>query len=76
MLQSGTQIRLTPAEIDEARDLGIDLAGVKSKDDYAKAVIRLVTTLEQECPSLLEKVAKALAEKTGAKLPARLTQVP
>jgi len=76
MLQSETQIRFTPAEIQEAKSLGIDLAGVKSKDDYSKAVIRLVTTLEQERPSLLEKIAKALAEKTGAKLPAKLTLVP
>jgi len=76
MLQSNEQLRFTPAEIEQARRLGIDLAGVKTKADYSNAVIEMITTLEHERPSLLEKIAKALAEKTGRKLPGNLRLVP
>ena len=76
MLQSNEQLRFTPAEIEQARRLGIDLAGVKTKADYSNAVIEMITTLEHERPSLLEKIAKALSEKTGRKLPGKLRLVP
>ncbi|HQR21060.1 MAG TPA: hypothetical protein PLZ79_08985 [Burkholderiales bacterium] len=76
MLQSNDQRRFTPAEIEQARKLGIDLAGVKTKADYSNAVIDMITRLEHERPDLLEKIAKALAEKTGRKLPAKLRLVP
>lgn len=76
MLQSNDQLRFTPAEVEQARGLGIDLAGVKTKADYSNAVIEMITTLEHERPDLLEKIAKALAEKTGKKLPAKLRLVP
>ena len=56
--------------------LGIDLAGVKTKADYSDAVIDMITTLEHERPDLLEKIAKALSEKTGRKLPGKLRLVP
>ena len=76
MLQSNEQLRFTPAEIEQARELGIDLAGVKTKADYSNAVIDLITTLGHERPDLLEKIAQALAEETGRKLPAKLRLVP
>lgn len=76
MLQSNEQLRFTPAEIEQARRLGIDLAGVKTKAGYSDALIDLITTLEHERPALLETIAKALAEKTGRKLPAKLKLVP
>ena len=76
MLQSSEQLRFTAAEIEQARRLGIDLAGVKTKADYSNAVTELITTLEHERPDLLEKIAKALAERTGRKMPAKLRLVP
>jgi hypothetical protein len=76
MLQSNEQLRFTPAEIEQARELGIDLAGVKTKADYSNAVIDMITTLEHERPDLLERIAQALAEETGRKLPAKLRLVP
>jgi hypothetical protein len=72
MLRFEKKIRFTAAEIQEARKLGLDLAGVKSEAEYSNAVIELITTLEHERPALLEKIAKALAERTGKKLPAKL----
>jgi hypothetical protein len=76
MLRSDDHIRFTACEVEEARRLGIDLTGVKTMDDYSDAVITLITTLEHERPELLEKIARALGEKTGRTMPARLAQVP
>ncbi len=75
MLQIGNQLRFTSEEIKEARALGLDLAAVRTRDEYSKAVINLISTLEHERPDLLEKIAQALAAKTGAKLPAKLSVV-
>jgi hypothetical protein len=75
MLRSGDQIRFTTGEIEEARRLGIDLAGVRTMDEYSDAVIRLITTLEHERPELLEKIVRAIGEATGRKLPAALRLV-
>ena len=72
MLQSGNQLRFTETEIEQARELGIDLSDVKTKAAYSNAIIDLMMTLEHERPALLEKIAKALAESTGKKLPTKL----
>lgn len=76
MLRSNDQIRFTASEIDQARRLGIDLTGVKTMADYSDAVIRLITSLEDERPDLLEKIAQAMCEETGRKMPTKLAQVP
>jgi hypothetical protein len=76
MLESNEQLRFTSAEIAEARRLGIDLAGVKTKAEYSNAVIELVTTLAHERPDLLERIAKKLCEETGSKMPAKLKLMP
>ncbi len=72
MLQSGNQVRFTETEIEQARELGIDLSDVKTIAAYSNAIIDLMMTLEDERPALLEKIAKALGEHTGKKLPAKL----
>jgi len=74
VLRSGRQIRFTAAEVEEAREVGMDLAKVKTQAEFSNAVINLVRTLEQERPELLEKIAKALAVATGRKLPACLVE--
>ena len=75
MLKSGKTLRFTSAEIGEARLLGLDLSAVKSEEHFQSAVVDLVITLEREKPELLERIAKALAEVTGRKLPLRATVV-
>lgn len=75
MLKCDHQIRFTAAEIEEARHLGINLAGVKTQAQYSNAIIDLITTLEHERPELLEKIAKALMARTGKKLPPKLVRV-
>jgi hypothetical protein len=72
MLQTGAQVRFTPREIADARRLGIDLAGARTMADYSDAVIRLIKTLEAERPDLLEKIARAMCERSGRSMPARL----
>ena len=69
MLKSGTVLRFTPTEIEDARLLGLDLSAVKTEEEFQRAVVDLIKTLEREKPELLEQVAKALAEVTGRKLP-------
>jgi hypothetical protein len=75
MLRSGNQIRFTPKEIEEGLDHGVDLSQVTTQAGYSEEVIRLITTLEHDRPDLLETIAKALAQKTGVKLPPKLTSV-
>jgi hypothetical protein len=67
MLQCGSSIRFTAKEIEDARNIGIDLRAVKSKADYSNAVIALIQILERERPSLLEKIAAALAKAANNK---------
>ncbi len=69
MLQFNDQVRFTTSEIEQARQLGINLVGVKTKADYSDAVIEFVATLERERPELLERIARALAPKVGVVLP-------
>lgn len=76
MLQLGEHIRFTPAEIDEAHRLGIDLTGVRTQADYSIAVIRLIEVLEKERPDLLERIARMACEATGQRMPPRLAVVP
>lgn len=75
MLKSKTQIRFTRAELEQAGQLGINLAGGKTHLQYVNAVIELIKLLEHERPELLKKIAAALAAKTGHKLPAELSGV-
>jgi hypothetical protein len=75
MLKLGNEIRFTEAEIEEARKLGIDLTDVKSEAQYSAAVVRLVETLANDRPELLERIAKELSRVTGHKLPAKLKVV-
>jgi hypothetical protein len=75
MLTFKEQLRFTRAEIEEARRLGIDLSSVRTRGEYSEAVIRLVRTLSEERPALLEKIARTLSARTGRPMPARLRRV-
>lgn len=75
MVTFGKQVRFTRAEQANARNLGIDLTSVRTLDQYSRAIARLVRILEADRPELLEKIARALADKTGRPMPAKLRQV-
>ena len=75
MVASGKQVRFSRAERERARCLGIDLTSVRTFDQYSEAIARLVRLLEADRPALLEKIARALAEKTGRRMPAKLRRV-
>ena len=76
MLRSDSSIRFTANEVREARELGIDLDGVKSPDDFANALIPWVEALGEVRPDLLTRIAQDLAKAKGVKLPPRLSVVP
>ena len=76
MLRSGRSIRFTAKEAGEAQELGIDLNGVKSPDDFANALVPWIEALGEVRPDLLDKLAQDLAKAKGVKLPPRLSVVP
>jgi iron uptake system EfeUOB component EfeO/EfeM len=71
MLKFKDQVRFTASEIEQCRQIGIDLVGVKTNVDYSNAVIELITTLERERPELLEKIFRAIAARTELILPGK-----
>jgi hypothetical protein len=75
MVTFGKQVRFSREERESARSLGIDLTSVRTLDQFSEAIVRLVKILEADRPDLLEKIAVALAEKTGRPLPAKLRRV-
>ena len=76
MLRSGNSIRFTANEAEEAQELGIDLNGVKSPDDFANALAPWIEALGEVRPDLLGRLAQDLAKAKGAKLAPRLSVVP
>ena len=76
MIRSGNSIRFTPNEVEEFREVGLDLGDVKYQDDIEQEVSRWTHTLADERFDLLEKIATAMANARGVKLPPRLNVVP
>ena len=76
MLRSGKSIRFTAKEAEEAQELGIDLNGVKSPDEFANALVPWIEALGEVRPDLLDKLAQDLAKAKSVKLPPRLSVVP
>jgi hypothetical protein len=76
MIRSGTLARFTPTEVEELRQVGLDLSKVRHQDDIEQEVIRWVRILADERSDLLEKIASEMAKAKGVKLPPRLTAVP
>lgn len=75
MLRAGHLLRFTPAEIEGFRKLGLDVGGARTQDDLDQALAQWASTLAEERPELLDRIATALAQRKGASLPARLTRV-
>lgn len=76
MIQSGNSVRFTPNEVEELRQVGLDLGDVKCQNDIEQEVSRWTHTLADERFDLLEKIASAIAKAQGVKLPPRLNVVP
>jgi hypothetical protein len=76
MIRSGSSARFTPTEVEEFRQVGLDLGAVKCQNDIEQEVSRWAHTLADERFALLEKIASAMAKAKGVKLPPKLNAVP
>jgi len=76
MIRSGNLARFTPTEVEEFRQIGLDLDGAKRQSDIEQEVSRWAHTLADERFDLLEKIAAAMAKAKGVQLPPRLNVVP
>lgn len=73
MIRTGDLLRFTSDEIDEFRSFGLEVACVRTTEDFGAAVARWCDLLQEDRPDLLEKIARAMAETRGVKLPPNLT---
>ena len=75
MIRSGNAARFTPTEVEEFRQIGLDLGGVRHQDDIEQEVSRWAHTLADERFDLLEKIASAMANSKGVNVPPKLSAV-
>ena len=73
MIRAGDLIRFTPDDIDQFRSVGLDATGVRTIEDFGAAVAKWCNLLQEVRPDVLEKLARAMAEARGVKLPPKLT---
>jgi hypothetical protein len=76
MLRSGNSVRLSSAEIEMCRRVGLDLDAVRTPADFAAAIDRWIDALGEVRPDLVERFVLDLARAKGVALPARLSVVP
>ena len=75
MIRLGNLARFTPHEIDEFRQVGLDMGNVTQHKDIEQEVSRWALTLADERFDLLEKIASAMAKSKGVNLPPKLSAV-
>lgn len=75
MIRLGNSARFTEHEVDEFRQVGLDMGNVTHQKDIEQEVIRWADTLADERFDLLEKIASAMAKSKGMKLPPKLSAV-
>jgi hypothetical protein len=73
MIRTGDSVRFTPDDIDQFRSVGLDATGVRTMEDFGAAVAKWCTLLQEVRPDVLERLARAMAEARGVKLPPKLT---
>jgi len=73
MIRSGNSTRFTPHEVSELRQVGLDLANVKCRDDLDAELTRGAYTLMDERFDFLEQIAAEMAKAKGVKLPPKLS---
>lgn len=76
MIRRGDAVRLTRGEVEEFRQVGLELGDAKCQKDIEQEVSRWAHTLADERFDLLETIASAMAKAKGVKLPPRLSIVP
>ena len=69
MLKSGSSIRFTATEVDELAELGIDVAGARSAEDFAAALEPWLHALAETRPDLLDKIATECAARKRIRQP-------
>ena len=72
MIRAGDLIRFTPDDIDQFRSVGLDATDVRTIEDFGAAVAKWCNLLQEVRPDVLEKLARAMAEARGVKLPSKL----
>jgi glycine cleavage system regulatory protein len=75
VLESGKVLRHTQQEVESFKELGIDLSEVRSEADLTRVLCEWVQIVSNERPAIIEKLAAALANREGLKLPPRLEVV-
>ncbi len=73
MIRNGDLVRFTPDEIGQFQSVGLDATGVRTIEDFGAAVATWCNLLQEVRPDVLEKLARAMAEARGVKLPPKLT---
>lgn len=72
MIRNGDLLRFTADEIEQFRSAGVDVANVRTIEAFGAAVARWCDLLREDRPDLLEKIARAMADARGVKLPPKL----
>jgi hypothetical protein len=72
MIRAGDFVRFTPDDIVQFRSVGLDATGVRTMEDFGAAVAKWCDLLAEVRPDVLEKLARAMAEARGVKLPPKL----
>ena len=72
MIRAGDLVRFTADDIDQFRSVGLDATGVRTLEDFGAAVAKWCDMLQEVRPDVLEKLARAMAEARGVKLPPKL----
>lgn len=75
MLESGSALRYTQQEIEWFKEIGIDLSEVRSEADLTWVLCEWIEVVGDEQPAIIERLAVALANRTGLKLPPKLEVV-
>ena len=65
MIRYGGSIRFTSHELDEFRDIGLDLSDAKDQATLEQELSRWAHLIARERPDLLGKIADAMARAKG-----------
>jgi hypothetical protein len=75
MIRLGNSARFSPHEIEEFRQVGLDISGVKDQEGIEQELSRWARVLANERFDLLEKIALEMARSKGVSPPPKLTAV-
>jgi hypothetical protein len=75
VIRLGNSARFSPHEIDEFRQVGLDMSSVKDHQGIEQELSRWARILADERFDLLEKIALEMAKSKGVNLPPKLSAV-